>query len=331
MGGGVAAQLALVAGGGQQLAVAEDRGADRDVAVRLGRARLLDRQAIACSCGGAVGGRSLIDPGVCPPTTSPAAPVLAEELARCTGHPGERTIHDETTASDPRRRWPCSPRCRLRRAGAGCRDRHLAGARLRPAPGRGQVRGRARRGRTSRCRRAPACARRPRRCARNPRVAYAAPNYIATASASPQAASPSPTTPAPSAAPPKPPPRPATGPSSSGTSCPGKAARHAALPTSPGGIDAVGAWRNLEEAGRPGAEGITVAVLDTGIAYRDDGSRFLPQPRLRRRAVRQGLRLRRQRPPAARRKRPRHPRRRHDRREDRQRHRRSPASPTGRS
>lgn len=46
---------------------------------------------------------------------------------------------------------------------------------------------------------------------------------------------------------------------------------------SPGGVDAVGAWENLEQAGRPGAEGITVAVLDTGIAYRDDG-RFLRSP-----------------------------------------------------
>jgi serine protease len=40
---------------------------------------------------------------------------------------------------------------------------------------------------------------------------------------------------------------------------------------SPGGIDAVGAWENLEKAGRPGGEGVTVAVLDTGIAYRDSG------------------------------------------------------------
>ena len=46
---------------------------------------------------------------------------------------------------------------------------------------------------------------------------------------------------------------------------------------SPGGIDAPGAWENLEKAGRPGAEGVTVAILDTGIAYRDDG-RFLRSP-----------------------------------------------------
>src|SRR5262249_40001465 len=40
------------------------------------------------------------------------------------------------------------------------------------------------------------------------------------------------------------------------------------LPTSPGGINAIGAWSNLIVAGHPGAEGVTVAVLDTGIAYR---------------------------------------------------------------
>jgi serine protease len=50
------------------------------------------------------------------------------------------------------------------------------------------------------------------------------------------------------------------------------------LPLSLGGIDAVGAWENLEAAGRPGAEGVTIAVLDTGIAYRDQGSRFLRSP-----------------------------------------------------
>ena len=41
------------------------------------------------------------------------------------------------------------------------------------------------------------------------------------------------------------------------------------VPISPGGINAVGAWRNLIAAGRPGAKGVTVAVLDTGIAYRN--------------------------------------------------------------
>jgi serine protease len=50
------------------------------------------------------------------------------------------------------------------------------------------------------------------------------------------------------------------------------------LPTSPGGIDAPGAWANLIAAGHPGAEGVTVAVLDTGVAYRADGRKFLRSP-----------------------------------------------------
>lgn len=50
------------------------------------------------------------------------------------------------------------------------------------------------------------------------------------------------------------------------------------LPTSPGGINAVGAWRNLIDVGRPGAAGIVVAVLDSGIAYRSDGEQFLASP-----------------------------------------------------
>jgi serine protease len=50
------------------------------------------------------------------------------------------------------------------------------------------------------------------------------------------------------------------------------------LPTSLGGIDAPGAWDNLTAAGHPGAEGVTVAVLDTGIAYRALGSRFRRSP-----------------------------------------------------
>jgi serine protease len=52
----------------------------------------------------------------------------------------------------------------------------------------------------------------------------------------------------------------------------------ASLPVSPGGIDAIGAWRNLAGAGRRGARGITVAVLDTGIAYRDFGAGYRRSP-----------------------------------------------------
>jgi serine protease len=50
------------------------------------------------------------------------------------------------------------------------------------------------------------------------------------------------------------------------------------LPTSPGGIDAPGAWANLEAAGRPGGKGVTVAVLDSGIAYRSLGTRYVRSP-----------------------------------------------------
>jgi serine protease len=50
------------------------------------------------------------------------------------------------------------------------------------------------------------------------------------------------------------------------------------LPTSPGGIDAVDAWQNLEAVGRPGGKGVVVAVLDSGIAYRDWGTTYLRSP-----------------------------------------------------
>jgi serine protease len=121
----------------------------------------------------------------------------------------------------------------------------------------------------------------------NPRVAYAEPDYVATASgAGPAvAAAVSPTEPFAL------PNDPGTldGASEAAASAgdwafkqwnflpwEGSGATH--LPVSPGGIDAVTAWRNLEEAGRPGAEGVTVAVLDTGIAYRDQGGEFVRSP-----------------------------------------------------
>jgi serine protease len=114
---------------------------------------------------------------------------------------------------------------------------------------------------------------------RNPNVAYAEPSYIATASAPAEGSS-------------------FSIPNDPGTLEGGAEAASSAgdwsfkqwnflapegpatarLPTSPGGIDAVEAWRNLEEVGRPGAAGVTVAVLDTGIAYRSSGSEFLRSP-----------------------------------------------------
>ncbi|HXF32748.1 MAG TPA: S8 family serine peptidase [Solirubrobacterales bacterium] len=50
------------------------------------------------------------------------------------------------------------------------------------------------------------------------------------------------------------------------------------LPISPGGIDAPGAWANLEAVGRPGGRGVVVAVLDSGIAYRDLGTTYVRSP-----------------------------------------------------
>ncbi len=49
-------------------------------------------------------------------------------------------------------------------------------------------------------------------------------------------------------------------------------------PTSPGGINAPGAWQQPRRRRHAGARGVTVAVLDTGIAYRARGSRFRRSP-----------------------------------------------------
>ena len=53
------------------------------------------------------------------------------------------------------------------------------------------------------------------------------------------------------------------------------------------GIDAPGAWDNLIAAGRPGGQGVTVAVLDTGVAYRDYGP-FRKSPDLDYERIRKG-------------------------------------------
>jgi len=110
---------------------------------------------------------------------------------------------------------------------------------------------------------------------RDPRVAYAAPNYVATASATPLQESGVANDPGPLTTPPGPP---GGWVSMQWSFLPWEGTATATLPVSPGGIDAVGAWRNLVAANRPGASGVTVAVLDTGIAYRDDGSRFRRSP-----------------------------------------------------
>jgi serine protease len=48
----------------------------------------------------------------------------------------------------------------------------------------------------------------------------------------------------------------------------------------PFGVNAPAAWDQVAEAGRPGGTGVTVAVLDTGVAYSDRG-RFTRSPDLR--------------------------------------------------
>lgn len=53
------------------------------------------------------------------------------------------------------------------------------------------------------------------------------------------------------------------------------------------GVDAPTAWQNLIDAGRPGGAGVTVAVLDTGVAYSDRG-RFRRSPDLAGTRFRQG-------------------------------------------
>ncbi|MEX2447581.1 MAG: S8 family serine peptidase [Solirubrobacterales bacterium] len=109
-------------------------------------------------------------------------------------------------------------------------------------------------------------------------VSYAAPNYIATASAKktpPLPASGIANDPGPLSKPP--------GPAGGWVALqwnllPWEGSASAVLPTSPGGIDAIGAWRNLIAAKRRGAHGTVVAVLDTGIAYRSWGRRFRRSP-----------------------------------------------------
>jgi serine protease len=113
---------------------------------------------------------------------------------------------------------------------------------------------------------------------RNPRVAYAAPNFTATASARehpPLPASGLADDPGPLSSPPGPP---GGWVSLQWNLLPWEGTGTAALPVSPGGIDAVGAWQHLIAAKRRGASGTVVAVLDTGIAYRNKGVRFRRSP-----------------------------------------------------
>jgi serine protease len=106
-------------------------------------------------------------------------------------------------------------------------------------------------------------------------VAHAAPNYVAKAAIVPGTEREIPNDPGPISGPPGPP---GGWVSKQWNFLPSEGEATPLLPTSLGGIDAPGAWDNLTAAGRPGAEGITVAVLDTGIAYRALGSGFRRSP-----------------------------------------------------
>ncbi|HEX6752561.1 MAG TPA: S8 family serine peptidase [Solirubrobacterales bacterium] len=109
----------------------------------------------------------------------------------------------------------------------------------------------------------------------NPRVAYASPNHIATASTTPVVEPQVPNDPGPITGTPGPP---GGWVAKQWNFLPWQGESTPLLPVSPGGIDAIGAWENLVAAGRPGAQGVTVAVLDTGIAYRTLSPRFLRSP-----------------------------------------------------
>ncbi|MBS1678457.1 MAG: S8 family serine peptidase [Actinobacteria bacterium] len=112
-----------------------------------------------------------------------------------------------------------------------------------------------------------------------PQVEYAEPNYTATASAvelEPYV----PDDPGTLEAPPGTPPTPTPGgwAQKQWDFLPYAGTATAKLPISPGGINVVGAWANLIADGRPGGVGIRVAVLDSGIAYRDYGTQYLRSP-----------------------------------------------------
>jgi serine protease len=110
----------------------------------------------------------------------------------------------------------------------------------------------------------------------SPKVKYAVPDYIATVSAAPtEPLGEIPNDPGPITGPPGPP---GGWVAKQWNFLPWEGEETPLLPRSPGGIDAPGAWANLSTVGRPGAQGITVAVLDTGIAYRPKGAHFLRSP-----------------------------------------------------
>jgi serine protease len=110
-----------------------------------------------------------------------------------------------------------------------------------------------------------------------PGVEYAEPNYAATASDA-ELEPYDPDDPGTIEAPPGTPPTPGGWAQKQWDFLPYSGTGTAKLPTSPGGMNVVGAWANLIADGRPGGQGIRIAVLDSGIAYRDHGGRYLRSP-----------------------------------------------------
>jgi serine protease len=111
-----------------------------------------------------------------------------------------------------------------------------------------------------------------------PGVEYAEPNYVATASDA-ELEPYDPDDPGTLEAPPDTAPTPGGWALKQWDFLPYAGTATAKLPTSPGGMDVVGAWANLIADGRPGGQGIRVAVLDSGIAYRNYGSgRYAASP-----------------------------------------------------
>jgi len=110
-----------------------------------------------------------------------------------------------------------------------------------------------------------------------PSVEYAEPNYAATASDA-ELEPYDPDDPGTLEVPPGTPPTPGGWAQKQWDFLPYTGTATSKLPTSPGGMDVVGAWANLIADGRPGGQGIRVAVLDSGIAYRDLGTKYVRSP-----------------------------------------------------
>jgi len=110
-----------------------------------------------------------------------------------------------------------------------------------------------------------------------PAVEYAEPNYAATASTA-ELEPFDPDDPGALEAPPGTPPTPGGWAQKQWDFLPYTGTATEKLPTSPGGMNVVGAWANLIADGRPGGQGIRVAVLDSGIAYRDYAGRYARSP-----------------------------------------------------